>query len=52
MTERQQRALYEQIGFLVTQSVMLRAENEELRAKLEAHEGLAPVGDGQRSGER
>jgi regulator of replication initiation timing len=52
MTEKQQRALYEQIGFLVTQSVMLRAENEELRAKLEAAERPAPVGDGQRSDER
>jgi hypothetical protein len=34
MTERQQRALYEQIGALVTQLTLLRIELEEARAKL------------------
>jgi regulator of replication initiation timing len=48
MTEKQQRALYEQIGFLLTQTVILRAENEELRAQLERLERLAPAEDGPR----
>jgi hypothetical protein len=53
MTEKQQRALYEQIGALVTQVTLLRIELDETRAKLAERTQDDPVPvDGETPGGR